>query len=72
MSASEKRIPLSEERWKELGEMKGAGQTWDDLLAELIEYRKKAKMFEMIDRRNEQDEWVPLDEVMDELSSSAE
>ncbi len=31
-----KRLPVSEKIWKELGAMKGAGQTYDDLLGELI------------------------------------
>jgi predicted CopG family antitoxin len=34
MSAT-KRIPVSEETWKELGKKKETGQTWDDLLEQL-------------------------------------
>jgi len=30
-----KRIPVSEETWKELGKKKEPGQTWDDLLEQL-------------------------------------
>jgi len=32
-----KRIPVSEQRWKQLGKMKQAGQSYDDLLAELVQ-----------------------------------
>ena len=41
-----KRIPVSEPIWKELGAMKGAGQTYDDLLGDLIERAKKARLEE--------------------------
>lgn len=34
MSAT-KRIPVSEETWKELGKKKEPGQTWDELLEQL-------------------------------------
>ena len=32
-----KRIPVSEGRWKELGKIKEAGQTYDELLGELVQ-----------------------------------
>ncbi len=41
-----KRIPVSETVWKKLGEMKGAGQTYDDLLEDMIERVKKARLEE--------------------------
>jgi predicted CopG family antitoxin len=41
-----KRVPVSETVWKKLGEMKGAGQTYDDLLEEMIERVKKARLEE--------------------------
>lgn len=41
-----KRIPVSEPVWKELGAMKGAGQTYDGLLSDLIERAKKARLEE--------------------------
>ncbi len=31
-----KRIPVSENRWKQLGAIKQAGQTYDNLLSEMI------------------------------------
>ena len=35
--AATKRIPVSEETWKQLGKKKEPGQTWDELLEELLE-----------------------------------
>ncbi|HLD81248.1 MAG TPA: hypothetical protein VJA40_04575 [archaeon] len=38
-----KRIPVSEKVWMELGDMKRAGQTYDELVKSLIkEYKQKA------------------------------
>jgi hypothetical protein len=33
----EKRIPVSETRWKQLGQLKQAGQTYDALLGEMAQ-----------------------------------
>ena len=42
MSNATKRIPVTEERWKELNELKTAGKTYDELLEELItEHHRK-------------------------------
>jgi len=35
--AADKRIPVTEERWQQLHDMKDAGQTYDELLEELIQ-----------------------------------
>ena len=62
-----KRIPVSEPVWKKLGEMKGAGQTYDDLLEEMIERVKKARLLEDVkiweDRPDS--EYVSLSEIND-------
>lgn len=63
MAKAEKRIPVTEERWKELHEMKGPGQTYDELLAELVEEHKKAHLFRDVNRIREANEFEPLDEV---------
>lgn len=34
---ADKRIPVTEETWEDLGDLKGAGQTYDELIGELIE-----------------------------------
>jgi len=58
-----KRIPVTESVWKELAEMRSAGQSYDELLAEMIELRKKRRLIE--DSRNsmEDDDFVPLLEI---------
>lgn len=63
MSAA-KRIPVSEPVWRELGAMKGAGQTYDDLLSDLIERAKRARLEEDVAawERCPDDEFVPLPE----------
>ncbi len=60
-----KRIPVSEPVWKELGAMKGAGQTYDDLLEDLIERAKKARLEEDLAawERCPDSEYVPLSEL---------
>lgn len=59
--SADKRIPVSEERWRELGEMKDAGQTYDDLLEELIETHRKHRLAEMVREKREDGEFVEPD-----------
>lgn len=60
-----KRIPVSEELWEELGEMKQAGQTYDDLLKELIQRANRDKLADRMDdtRARDEDELVELEDV---------
>ena len=58
-----KRIPVTEKVWKELAEMRAAGQTYDDLLAEMIELRKKRRLVEEVSRSLQEDDFVPLSEI---------
>ena len=46
MSNASKRIPVTEERWKELNELKEAGETYDDLLGELIQEHQRRQLAE--------------------------
>jgi predicted CopG family antitoxin len=46
MSNASKRIPVTEERWKELNELKEAGETYDDLLGELIREHQRRRLAE--------------------------
>ncbi|MFB6178270.1 MAG: antitoxin VapB family protein [Halorientalis sp.] len=62
MSKADKRIPVREETFEKLGDLKGAGDTWDDVMQELIEARQKQNRRELLER-TEDDEFVPLDEV---------
>ncbi|MFA5398218.1 MAG: hypothetical protein WC346_19560 [Methanogenium sp.] len=58
-----KRIPVTEQVWKELAEMKKAGQTYNDLLAEMIDLRKKRRLVEDVSRSLLEDDFVPLSEI---------
>ena len=62
MARADKRIPVTEERWKELHALKGPGQTYDELLAERVEEHKNARLFRDMDRSREENEFEPLDE----------
>lgn len=55
-----KRIPVTEERWRELHDLKDAGQTYDDLLGELVEEYKKRRLFGEMDAREESGEFEEL------------
>ncbi len=56
-----KRIPVTEKIWAELSRLRNAGQTYDELLAEMIEERKKARLFEEMRRIEERGEFVELE-----------
>lgn len=55
MSAT-KRIPVTEERWKELGKIKEAGQTYDELIKELLQEYHRNQLAEKIRASREMDE----------------
>jgi predicted CopG family antitoxin len=65
MSNANKRIPVTEERWKELNNLKQAGETYDDLLAELIQEHQRRQLAERTRKVREADteELTPLDEL---------
>jgi predicted CopG family antitoxin len=65
MSNATKRIPVTEERWKELNELKGAGETYDDLLGELIQEHQRRRLAERAKEVREADseELTSLDEL---------
>jgi predicted CopG family antitoxin len=65
MSRAEKRIPVTEERWKELNELKEAGQTYDDLLEELLQEHNRRQLADRARAVREADteELTPLDEL---------
>ena len=67
MSSLTKRIPVSEPVWKELAEMRSAGQTYDELLEDLIEERKKRRLAEDVKAWNlrKKEDYVPLSEIED-------
>lgn len=63
MSNADKRIPVTEERWKQLHELKGPGQTFDELIEELVEERKKRRLFQDLNEIRDESEFEPLEEV---------
>ena len=62
-----KRIPVTEPVWKDLAEMRSAGQTYSDLLAEMIEDRKKRRLEEDVGKwiSRKKEEYVSLSEIKD-------
>jgi predicted CopG family antitoxin len=60
-----KRIPVTEPVWKELSEMRSAGQTYTELLEDLIEARKKDRLASDMMRIEEEGTFVPLSEIND-------
>jgi len=58
-----KQIPVTEQVWKELAEMRGAGQTYNDLLTEMIELRKKRRLVEDVSTSLQEDDFVPLSDI---------
>lgn len=65
MSNADKRIPVTEERWTELHDLKGAGQTYDELLAELIQEHRRRQLAEKAREVREADteDLTSLDEL---------
>lgn len=55
-----KRIPVTEKIWIELSRLKSAGQTYAELLGEMIEEHKKARLFEEMRRIEEKGDFVEL------------
>lgn len=53
-------VPVSEEIWSDLSALKGPGQTYDDLLASMIEQEKKRRFVEEMDRIEGEGEFVEL------------
>jgi predicted CopG family antitoxin len=56
-----KRIPVTERVWEELSALKMAGQTYDELLDDLIEEHKKAVLFREMRAIEEKDAFVELE-----------
>lgn len=60
--SADKRIPVTEETRKELHELKEPGQTYDDLLAELAQQRRRQELeqrFQALEAAD-RDELTPL------------
>jgi predicted CopG family antitoxin len=56
-----KRIPVREETWKDLNDIKSTGQTYDMLLQELIESKKKERLKKDAERILKHGKFVKLE-----------
>lgn len=65
MADLDKRIPVTEDRWRELNSLKEAGQTYDELLEEMITEYNRAQLARKAREIREADpeELTPLDEL---------
>ena len=63
--SADKRIPVTEETREQLHDLKKPGQTYDDLLQELAQQRRRAELTERFDELEaaESDELTPLEDV---------
>lgn len=61
MSKANKRIPVTEDRWNELNEIKEAGQTYDELIEELLEVHREQRLAEMVRNRRDDDAFTEVD-----------
>ena len=59
-----KRIPVSENRWKQLGRIKQAGQTYDELLGEMMQaYNRKELAFHAKSAQKGEGNWHNLEDL---------
>lgn len=60
-----KRIPVTEPVWRNLAEMRAAGQTYTELLAEMIEDRKRRRLEEDVRTwsKRKREGYVSLSEI---------
>ncbi len=63
--SADKRIPVTEETREQLHDLKNPGQTYDDLLQELAQQRRRAELAERFDdlEAAESDELTALEDV---------
>jgi predicted CopG family antitoxin len=63
--AADKRLPVTEETRKELHELKEPGQTYDDLLKELAQQRRRQDLEQRFQELEDadRDELTPLSDV---------
>ena len=63
--SADKRIPVTKETREQLHDLKNPGQTYDDLLQELAQQRRRAELAERFDdlEAAESDELTALEDV---------
>jgi len=57
---ADKRIPVTREVWKDLSDLKRPGETFANLLADMIEHEKKRRLFFDMDRIEKEGNFVEL------------
>lgn len=65
MATADKRIPVTEERWRELNDLKEPGETYDQLLEELIREHNRRRLADRVQsvREADSEELTSLDEL---------
>ena len=56
-----RQIPVSERVWEDISDLKRPGQTFDDLLAHMVEQEKKRRFIEDMDRIEAEGDFVELE-----------
>ena len=57
-----KRIPVTPETWEKLSEMKRPGQTYDELLGQMIVHEQCIRFHDDMKRTEQHGTFIPLDE----------
>jgi len=66
--AANKRIPVTAEIWESLADLKKHGQTYDQLLAELIALKQERDFLSHIEELEKHGEFVSLNDAAKELN----
>lgn len=56
-----KRIPVKEPTWRDLHDLKGAGQSYDDLISEMIRRERDYREWKMVAEIDKSGEYVAFD-----------
>ncbi len=64
MATTDKRIPVTEETLEKLKKLGHKGQTYDELLNEMMEAYRKEKFIKMLKERREEGNFVDFDEAV--------
>ncbi len=65
MTLADKRIPVTKETMERLKKLGHKGQTYDELLNEMIEAYKKEKFINMLKERREEGKFTDFDEAFE-------
>ena len=58
---ADSRIPVTRAVWEDLSSLKRPGETFDQLLSEMIEREKKNRLFEDMDRIEKRNHFVAME-----------